>query len=151
MPIYVNQTEIDDNAVFTEMQYHSAENMEEARNAAAQALVVRELMQQEARRLGLLKGERVEEEHIDAALMQLVEEAVAVPEATTDVCRSYYDSNVDRFRTTDADGQVMPFGAVEDKIRDYLHTRSVREGIRSYILNLAENAKITGFDLAASL
>ena len=46
MPVFVNDTEIDDNTVFSEMQYHSAPSMEEARDAAAQALVVKELLRQ---------------------------------------------------------------------------------------------------------
>ena len=86
MPVFVNDTEIDDNTVFSEMQYHSAPSMEEARDAAAQALVVKEL---------------------------------------------------------------LPFDMVEERIRDYLHTRSIREGIRSYILHLAESARIFGFDISA--
>jgi hypothetical protein len=151
MPIYVNETEIDDDTVFTEMQYHSGASMEEARNTAAQALVVRELMCQEARKLGVLKGSITEEQEIDEALMKLVEDEVSVPVATTEVCKSYYESNTNRFKAVDKTDYVMPFHQVEDKIRDYLHTRSVREGIRSYVLNLAEGSRIAGFDLAASL
>ena len=150
MPIFVNNTEIDDDAIFTEMQYHSAENMEAARNAAAQALVVRALMEEEARKQGLLTKDATEE-LIDAALMKLVEKDVTAPSATTEFCQTYYKQNKVRFAAKDAPGQFVPFEQVEEKIRDYLHTRSVREGIRGYVLNLADNARIAGFDLAASL
>lgn len=47
MPIFINETEIEDDAIFSEMQYHPADDMEQARDAAAQALVVRELLKQE--------------------------------------------------------------------------------------------------------
>lgn len=150
MPVFVNDTEIDDNTVFSEMQYHSARNMEEARDAAARALVVKELLRQEAVRQGLSDPDEPGEE-LDASLMQLIEREVVAPAATTDACRAYYEQNLQRFRASDASSAILPFEMVEEKIRDYLHTRSIREGIRSYILHLAESARISGFDLTASL
>lgn len=150
MPIFVNETEIDDDTVFSEMQYHPAEQMEEARDTAAQALVVRELLRQEAARKGI-DGATGCDEELDAALIKLVENEVVVPAATSEFCQTYYKQNKDRFRASDASSSVLPFEMVEDKIRDYLHTRSTREGIRSYVLNLAGNARISGFDLAGSL
>ncbi|MDF2368436.1 hypothetical protein [Sneathiella sp.] len=150
MPVFVNDTEIDDNAVFLEMQYHSAASMEAAREAAAQALVVRELLRQEAIRQGL-NDPADNDAALDATLMKLVEREVTVPSASKEVCRVYYERNQHRFRISDASSAILPFDVVEDRIRDYLHTRSVREGIRSYILHLAESARISGFDLAGSL
>ncbi|MEX1036744.1 MAG: hypothetical protein WDZ54_12380 [Sneathiella sp.] len=150
MPVFVNDTEIDDNAVFSEMQYHSARSMEEARDAAAQALVVRELLRQEAVKQGLSNPDDTEVA-LDEALMKLVEEEVATPAASTDVCRTYYEQNKHRFRVSDTNSDILPFDLVEVRIRDYLHTRSIREGIRSYILHLAETARVSGFDLAGSL
>ncbi|WP_308910294.1 hypothetical protein [Pseudokordiimonas caeni] len=145
MPIFVGDVEITDDAVFNEMQYHPAPSMEAARNAAAQALVVRELLRQEARRQKRKIGDE------DARLMGLIEEAVSVPAATTEICRHYYEQNEARFRASNLPDQVVPFEAVEDKIRDYLQTRSMREGIRSYVLSLAEQTRIAGFDIAAAL
>lgn len=150
MPIFVNETEIDDHAVFSEMQYHSAATMEQARDAAAQALVIRELLRQEAVRRGLSRPEDAGDV-LDAALMALIEEEVSTPPATTEFCRTYYEHNKPRFTVSDASSSVLPFEMVEDKIRDYLQTRSVREGVRSYILSLADGARISGFDFAGSL
>ncbi|PHR02395.1 MAG: hypothetical protein COB29_13935, partial [Sulfitobacter sp.] len=133
MPIFVNETEIDDNAVFSEMQYHRGENMEAARDTAAQALVVRELLRQEAARQGI-DGATGSDEALDGALMALVENEVSVPAATSEFCKTYYRKNKDRFRASDASSSVLPFEMVEDNIRDYLHTQSTREGVRSYIL-----------------
>lgn len=150
MPIFVNETEIDDHAVFSEMQYHRAGSMEQARDAAAQALVIRELLRQEAVRQGLSQPTDTEEA-VDAALMALIEEEVSAPVATTEFCRTYYEHNKPRFTVSDASSSVLPFEMVEEKIRDYLQTRSIREGVRSYILSLADGARICGFDLAGSL
>jgi len=150
MPIIVNETEINDDTVFSEMQYHPADQMEDARDAAAQALVVRELLKQEAARQGI-DGATGTDEDLDAALMALVEKEVVAPAATSEHCRTYYEQNKDKFLASDASSSVIPFDMVEDKIRDYLHTRSIREGIRAYVLNLAGDAHISGFDLAASL
>lgn len=150
MPIFINETEIEDDAIFSEMQYHPADDMEQARDAAAQALVVRELLKQEAQRQNL-DGIGGDVDAMDAALMQLVEKEVAIPEATTEFCRTYYEQNKERFRASDASSAILPFDMVEDKICNYLQTRSVREGIRAYVLNLAREARITGFDLAGSL
>ena len=51
MPLYVNNTEITDEQVFAEMQYHPASSLPEAQEKAAQALAIRELLLQEAARL----------------------------------------------------------------------------------------------------
>lgn len=150
MPIFINETEIEDDAIFSEMQYHRADNMELARDAASQALVVRELLKQEAVRQKL-DGIGEDADAVDAALMQLVEKEVSVPSASAEFCRTYYEQNKEKFRTSDASSAILPFEMVEEKISNYLQTRSVREGIRAYVLSLARNAHITGFDLAGSL
>ena len=148
MPVFVNDTEIDDNTVFSEMQYHSAPSMEEARDAAAQALVVKELLRQEAIKQGLCDPDDTDEA-LDASLMALIEQEVVTPAASADACRVYYEQNRERFRASDASSAILPFDMVEERIRDSLHTRSIREGIRSYILHLAESARIFGFDISA--
>ena len=48
MPAFVNGVEISDHAINAELQYHPAGSVEEAREAAARALVVRELLLQTA-------------------------------------------------------------------------------------------------------
>jgi hypothetical protein len=150
MPIYVNKTEISDDAVFKEMQYHPAASREAARDEAAKALLVKELLRQEAVEKGLL-DEQADAEAIDSAALKLIEQEVSSPEADETACRRYYDHNIDRFRAADGATLPLPFEQVEGRIREYLLTRSLRHGIQSYILDLARKAKIAGFDLAASL
>ena len=150
MPVFVNDTEITDEEVFAEMQYHPAPSAEAARETAAQALVVRELLFQKAQKSGLCDT-LANDEQRDQAIFNLIESEVTAPEATTDICKHYYDANLDRFKDAEDASRLVPFDAVADKIRDYLHTRSVREGVRAYVLDLAEEARVSGFDLAGSL
>lgn len=150
MPIFVNKTEISDDDVFKEMQFHPAPNREAARDEAAKALLIRELLRQEAIEKGFLE-EDATEEAFDAGIMKLIQAEVTAPEATPEVCRHYYDQNIERFSAADGAKMPLPFGEVEARIRDYLHTRSIRHGIQSYILDLAGRAKVAGFDLAAAL
>ena len=57
MTITVNGVAIGDAEIAAEMQYHPASSATKARAAAAQALVVRELLAQEAARLGFTAAE----------------------------------------------------------------------------------------------
>ncbi len=91
----VNGVAIPAAAIAAEIQYHPADSLDDARRQAAQALVVRELLMQEAARQGIA-GDTPEE--IVAALL---EEAVRTPEADETACRRYYDNNRRRFRTPD--------------------------------------------------
>ncbi len=150
MPLYVNNAEITDDEVFTEMQFHPAKTREEARDEAAKALLIRELLRQEAVTKELV-SDSADEEETEAAILKLVEAEVSTPEATTEACRRYYDHNIDRFALSENSPLPQAFENVEPRIKDYLHTRSVRHGIQSYILDLAGRAKIAGFDLAATL
>lgn len=150
MPLYVNKTEITDDAVFSEMQFHSASSREEARDEAAKALLIRELLRQESVEKGLL-AEGADAEAIEAAIMALMEDQVAAPAATEEACRRYYDQNIGRFNVSENSQIPQPFTKVKDRISNYLHTQSMRHGIQSYILDLASRARIAGFDLAASL
>lgn len=150
MPIYVNKVEIDDDAVFKEMQFHPASSREEARDEAAKALVIQELLRQQAIEKGMLE-DTADTEAVETAALRLMETQVTTPEADSVACRRYYDQNIQRFKIAEGSKLPLPFDKVEDRIRDYLHTRSIRHGIQSYLLDLAGKAKIAGFDLAASL
>ncbi len=91
--IRVNDVVIAPAAVAAEMQYHPANSAEEAQRAAAEALVVRELLRQEARARGFGDDE--------AAVEELLAEAVATPEPDEESCRRYYENNRKRFRSPD--------------------------------------------------
>jgi peptidyl-prolyl cis-trans isomerase C len=91
--IRVNDVEIRVAKIAEEMQYHPAKSAEDAQRAAAEALVVRELLRQEARAQGLGDG--------DDAVEELLERAVATPEPDEASCRRCYESNRGRFRSPD--------------------------------------------------
>ncbi len=150
MPIIVNKVEITDDEVHAEMQYHPAETMEGARHKAAEALVIRQLLIQEAIQQKLLHPENsTSMEHIDEAIDALLKKEVTVPEAKTENCQRYYEQNQERFIDKKTD-KVLPFDAVENHIRNYLHARSLQTGLGHYIKVLSGQARIAGFSMEGS-
>lgn len=104
--VIVNGVEIMPEAIAEEIQHHPAPDAETAWIEAARALAVRELLLQEARRLGLDAEPEADEagraEADDDALIRiLLEEKVQPACGEEEACRRYYQANVDRFRTPD--------------------------------------------------
>ncbi len=104
--VSVNGVAIPHNWISREAQNHPASTPMGAWKAAARALVVRELLLQEARRQGLMpepesdaEGRRETAE--EALIRGLIEREVRVPEADADACRRYYEHNRRRFRSAD--------------------------------------------------
>lgn len=102
--IVVNGTAISREAIGLEAQNHPAEEHRAAFRAAAEALVIRELLLQEAHRLGIVadpardaEGRRETEE--EALIRGLVDREVKVPVADEEACRRYYERNRRRFST----------------------------------------------------
>ena len=150
MPIFVNQVEITDDEVHSEMQHHPAANVDEARHRAAEALVVRQLLLQEAARMDLLSAQAAASpESQEKAIDTLIQREIAVPSADAESCARYYQQNRERFvdKTT---GEQLPLETVAGHIRDYLHARSLQMGISQYIKVLAGKARIAGFELEGS-
>ena len=87
MTITVNQREIPERAIDAEVQYHPAASLAEARGEAALALVIRELLLQEAERLEV---EGADEAEVISALLA---REVRVPKANDAACRTYYERN----------------------------------------------------------
>jgi len=98
--ISVNGTEIGEGAVLAEMQYHPASSRDEALAAAAEALVVRELLLQRAAALGLswVADDPASEEK---AIETLLERELKLPEADEAAYRRFYESNRAKFRSND--------------------------------------------------
>jgi peptidyl-prolyl cis-trans isomerase C len=102
--VAVNGVAIPHDLISREAQNHPAPTPVGAWQAAARALAVRELLLQEARRLGLssepaadAEGRRETEE--EARVRALVESQVATPEPDEASCRRYYEKNAGRFRS----------------------------------------------------
>jgi peptidyl-prolyl cis-trans isomerase C len=104
--VSVNGVAIARGAIQREMQHHPAQKPIAAWQQAARALVVRELLLQRARHLGIapesLKDADGRRETDDEATVRaLIEREVAVPEPDEANCRRYYDNNKARFRSPD--------------------------------------------------
>lgn len=104
--ISVNGVAIARDAIAREAQNHPAEKPIAAWQEAARALVIRELLLQEARRLEIAAepqsdGEGRRETEDEALIRQLIEREVRTPEADEATCRRYYEQNRLRFRSAD--------------------------------------------------
>lgn len=104
--ITVNGLAVPEADILAEAQHHPAANPGAAVAAAARALVVRELLRQEAERLGLetlagegSRGRRETSEEATTAL--LLEKEVTVPSASEEECRRFHQRNPARFRSPD--------------------------------------------------
>jgi peptidyl-prolyl cis-trans isomerase C len=104
--VSVNGIVISREVIAREVQNHPAEKPILAWQAAARALVVRELLLQESRRLDITaellrdvegRSETAEE----AAMRVLIEQEVVTPEPDAAACQRFYEYNWQRFRTGD--------------------------------------------------
>ena len=141
MSIFVNKIEITEAEVGQEMQYHPAPTQERAWQMAAQSLVVRQLLLQQAANSGL-DIEDSEENLID----RLLQQDVTVPEADEATCLRFYDTHPDSFMD-DESGKRLTFDQAQAPIRDYLHTKAMRMAVAEYIKVLSHSAEIRGIEL----
>ena len=104
--VVVNGFEIEPEEIAREIQYHPAKDGETAWQEAARALVLREVLLQEAHRL-LLKPELEMDEEArsetdeDAIIRLLLEHEVEPAQSGDEECLRYYQSHLERFRTPD--------------------------------------------------
>ena len=104
--VRVNGVTIAREEIARETQNHAAATPIEAWKQAARALVVRQLLMQEASRLGVKPapaedGEGRRETAEEAAMRALMEQEVVTPLADEAACRRYFDNNRARFRSAD--------------------------------------------------
>ncbi len=102
--VSVNGVEIAEQQILAEAQNHPAENPGAALLAAARALAVRQLLLSRANEIGLsgspaIDAEGRSETSEDAAIRELIEQEIAVPQASEEECRRYYENNRARFCT----------------------------------------------------
>lgn len=106
VPVTVNGIAIAHHLISREAQNHPAPKPIDAWRAAARALAVRELLLQEARRLGLSpapiaddEGRRETDE--EALVRGVVETEITTPVPDEAPCRRYYERNTSRFSSAD--------------------------------------------------
>jgi len=133
--VSVNGIAIARDAIQREMQHHAATKPIAAWQQAACALVIRELLLQEARRLAIAPeplsdgvGRRETEE--EAIIRGLIEREVSVPEPDDTTCRRYYEQNRARFRSPDIyEGSHILFTAVPADREAYAQARADAVGV----------------------
>lgn len=104
--VRVNGVEIDPEEIAQEIQHHPAPDGETAWQGAARALALRELLLQEAKRLGIAVASEEDdagrqETPEDALIRMLLEQQLALTPVTVEECRRYYEGHLHRFRTPD--------------------------------------------------
>jgi len=127
--VTVNGTAIARETIVREMQHHAAAKPIAAWQQAARALVIRELLLQEARRLAIApqpmsdaEGRRETDE--EAMMRGLIEREVTVPEPDDETCRRYYENNRARFRSPDIyEASHILFAAVAADAQAYAQAR----------------------------
>jgi len=131
--VSVNGVAIARDAIQREMQHHPAEKPIAAWQQAARALVIRELLLQRARHIGLTPdpdsddaGRRETED--EALVRGVIEREVAVPEPDEGTCRRYYERNLARFRSPDIyEAAHILFAAVPADREAYAQARADAE------------------------
>jgi len=127
--VRVNGVAIPRDAIAREVQQYPAPTPIESWKAAARALVVRELLVQEARRLNIVaepledaQGRRETAE--EAAIRELVAHEVRTPAADVASCRRYYEQNRRRFRSPDIyEAAHILFAAVRSDVDGFARAR----------------------------
>ncbi len=94
--IRVNEIEIPESQIFSEMQYYPSATQEEAQFKATEALIIEEVLRQRAIELSLIsEGDSLDEEVSDI----LLDKEISYPKATDEACQTYYHSNQERFKS----------------------------------------------------
>jgi peptidyl-prolyl cis-trans isomerase C len=133
--VSVNGVAIPRDAIGREVQHHPAAKPIAAWQSAARALVIRELLLQQARRLGIEPalcadpGGRCETEE-EAMIRALLEQEVVTPEPDEAACRRYYEQNRRRFRSRPiyAAAHIL-LAARKDDARGYAQARRNAQSI----------------------
>jgi peptidyl-prolyl cis-trans isomerase C len=104
--VSVNGIVLPHELIAVEAQNHAAASPAAAFAEAARALTIRELLLQEARRLGLTPAPKTDAEgrretDEDALIRAVVAQATPGDAPEEDCCRRYYDNNLRRFRSAD--------------------------------------------------
>lgn len=128
--VTVNGVAIARDAIQREMQNHPASKPIAAWQQAARALVIRELLLQRAKHLGIapepISDEAGRRETDDEALMRtVIEHEVAVPEPDDETCRRFYERNQTRFRSPEIyEASHILFAALPDDGEAYAQARA---------------------------
>lgn len=138
--IQVNQVEITEEQILSEMQYFPATSQRNAMLEAAQSLIISELLHQRAQDLSLITQE---DEIIskDDYLEQLIASEVHIPQASNEECFQYFQQNPQRFTTSPlVEASHILIAAAPDDIQERTESKQLAENI---IIRLKNNANFS--------
>lgn len=143
-PVRVNGVLIAEAEIAREVQHHEGATIEEARAAAARALVIRHLLLQRARKLDLVPSPETDAlgrwESDEESLVRQVLDAEAPPMAPTEEeCRRVYETRRDRLPGS--------FETALPIIRERLIARAWIAASARYVARLVRAARIEGLDV----
>ena len=143
-PVSVDGVLIEETDIAREVQHHEGESIEEARAAAARALVIRHLLLTRAHERGLMPLPEQDAlgrwESDEEALVRQLLEAEAPPSLpTAEECRRVYDARRGVF--------AMEFAVAEPIIRDRLTARAWMAASAAYAAKLMRAASIEGLEV----
>jgi peptidyl-prolyl cis-trans isomerase C len=127
--VRVNGIAIARDLIAREVQQYPAPTPFEAWKAAARALVVRELLLQETKRLNIVAEPMTDSEGRcetadEAAIRELVAREVHTPQADVASCRRYYEQNRQRFRSPDIyEAAHILFAATQSDAKGFAQAR----------------------------
>ena len=132
--VSVNGVAIARDEIVREMQHHPAGKPIAAWQQAARALVIRELLMQEARRLDIapqpLSEDGRRETDEEAIMRGLIDREVVVPQADDETCRRYYERHQSQFRSPDIyEAAHILFAALPADQEAYAKARTDAEGV----------------------
>jgi hypothetical protein len=143
-PVRVNGIEFAEADIAREVQHHEGESIEEARASAARALIIRHLLLERARELGLSPAPETDAlgrwESDEEALIRGVLEAEASPMPPTgEECRRVFEARRTSF--------PVEFAIAEPIIRDRLMARAWMAASAAYAARLMLAATIEGLEV----
>lgn len=95
--ITIDGVAIPEKDLANELQYHPNKNFAVVVQQAGQALVIRQLLINEAKNQGLLSDS--DESGNEEAIQKLVENNISYDEPNEDICQRYFDNNKSKFMT----------------------------------------------------
>lgn len=96
--ITVNGVAIPEKDLANELQYHPNANFAVVVQQAGQALVIRQLLINEAKKQGLLSSSS-ESSNEEEAVQKVVESNISYEAPNEDICQRYYENNKEKFMT----------------------------------------------------
>lgn len=143
-PVTVNGVTISRKAIAAEVQNFPARNPGEGWRAATQALAIRELLLQEARRLDVGVEQKTDEDGRretveDAQVRGLIEREVRLPEADEEMLRRFYENNLRRFVTPSLyEADHILIGARRDETEAFAAAQEKALSLRSILATAPE-------------